>query len=265
MSEPKNSENARIFVGDVTGPAAYTCFFEEEKGHGYLYVSDRKADHIVKHLQIYDDSKGLLLPREEDIQILWSRNGTRCGVTIWGKMRGIMDVSNGREILAPLEDRHSPAITDNEWLSIFDNYLNKDEFVRARQRYWKEEVRKRVPDLESRPEEATPIQTKFIVFDKTPSGIFAVLEDDGETGYLYVYTGQTILRNLHVYNRSKGVDVSRTDVRTLWSENGTKCGVMIWGKMRGIVDLKKELPGRVWLESYDTPGIDDKEWLRGFY
>jgi hypothetical protein len=50
----------------------------------------------------------------------------------------------------------------------------------------------------------------------------------------------------------------------MWSDSGLKCGVVIWGKMRGIIDLTKDLPGRVWLTGINTPGIDDPEWLSGF-
>ena len=50
----------------------------------------------------------------------------------------------------------------------------------------------------------------------------------------------------------------------MWSEDGTKCGVAIWDKMRGIIDVASDREGRVWLENRDTPGIADREWLKGF-
>jgi hypothetical protein len=40
--------------------------------------------------------------------------------------------------------------------------------------------------------------------------------------------------------------------------------VIIFDKMRGIIDRKKGLPGRVWMETQDSPGIADPEWLKGF-
>jgi hypothetical protein len=86
------------------------------------------------------------------------------------------------------------------------------------------------------------------------------------TKYLYVYSAeeQTVLRFLHVYDSSRKVDVAPGDVEVMWATGGTKCGVAIWGKMRGIIDLAGGGEGRVWLEGRDTPGIGDQKWLEGF-
>lgn len=106
----------------------------------------------------------------------------------------------------------------------------------------------------------------FIVDDLRPDGLAGVFEDDGETGYLYIYQPTTgeILRYLHLYDRSEDLNVKPDDVRVLWSIDFSKCGVIIWGKMRGIIDVKHEREGRVWLENRNTPGISDREWLHGF-
>ncbi len=106
----------------------------------------------------------------------------------------------------------------------------------------------------------------FIVDNTRPDGLAGVFEDDGETGYLYIYKPETgeILRHLHLYDRSEEVNVTADDVRVLWSADLNKCGVVIWGKMRGIIDLKTEQEGRVWLENRKTPGIGDRNWLAGF-
>jgi hypothetical protein len=50
----------------------------------------------------------------------------------------------------------------------------------------------------------------------------------------------------------------------MWATGETKCGVAIWGKMRGIIGLSNGGEGRVWMESRDTPGIGDQKWLEGF-
>ncbi len=99
-----------------------------------------------------------------------------------------------------------------------------------------------------------------------PEGVFAVFEDDGETGYLYVYEpgGKEISRHLHIYDRSPRLLIEDRDVQVLWSTDGSKCGVLIWNKMRGIIDLVSGKEGRVWLEDRDTPGVADAEWLEGF-
>ena len=107
---------------------------------------------------------------------------------------------------------------------------------------------------------------RFIKEAAGPPGMFCVFEDDGETGYLYIYEpeGNGVTRHLHIYDRSPRLDVGEEDVQPQWSSDFAKCGVSIWGKMRGIIDLTSDREGRVWLESRETPGIGDAEWLRGF-
>jgi hypothetical protein len=106
----------------------------------------------------------------------------------------------------------------------------------------------------------------FTVDRAGPAGLVGVFEDDGETGYLYVYEPKTrkILRHLHLYDRSANVNVKVEDVRVEWSKDLNKCGVVIWDKMRGIIDLEQQREGRVWIEDRNTPGIADCNWLKGF-
>lgn len=106
----------------------------------------------------------------------------------------------------------------------------------------------------------------FIKEASGPPGLFGVFEDDGETGYLYLYEpeGQGVTRHLHIYNRTPELCVLESDVEVEWSADQTKCGVRIWGKMRGIINLASGHEGRVMLESRSTPGIDDAEWMKGF-
>jgi Uncharacterized protein conserved in bacteria (DUF2251) len=152
------------------------------------------------------------------------------------------------------------------WLEGFGDYLDLDQFIMARQRYWKEMVKEHEPDARPLSQDQTPIETNFINYSSGPKKTFAIFEDYAETGYLYLFSlaEETILRFLHIYDHSTTLGVTAEDVQTLWSEDGTKCGVAIWGKMRGIIDLASGGEGRVWIESRDTPGIGDKEWLQGF-
>ena len=106
----------------------------------------------------------------------------------------------------------------------------------------------------------------FLVDCAGPEGLTGVFEDDGETGYLYLYKQESgeILRHLHIYDRSLEVNVKADDVRVLWSNDQKKCGVIVWEKMRGIIDLGDDREGRVWIEDRNTPGIGDSDWLAGF-
>jgi uncharacterized protein DUF2251 len=185
---------------------------------------------------------------------------------IWGKMRGIIDLGFLREICAPLRELCSPAIADFEWLKGFDNYMDEEQFFRARQRYWKKYVQQQKPGVQPNPEDQTPIETKFIQKAKGPGNLFGVFEDDGATGYLYLYDSveRDVLRHLHIYDGSKRLGAAHEDVSVVWDGSNQKCGVAIWGKMRGVVDFEKGTEGRVWLTDRDTPGIGDREWLSGF-
>jgi hypothetical protein len=100
-----------------------------------------------------------------------------------------------------------------------------------------------------------------------PEGLFGVFEDDGETGYLYIYRpgGKvTILETLHVYDRSTEVQVSPGDVEVVWSQDHSKLAVKIWNKIRGIIDVDAKQRGRVWLETRESPGVVDTQRLKGF-
>ncbi len=148
----------------------------------------------------------------------------------------------------------------------FDKYIDREQFIRARQRFWKEKAKEYEPDVRSRPENETAIETTFIVFHKGPDALFAVFEEDDDTGYLYVFdaVAQKVLQYLQIYDRAGDLNVTPEDVRVVWSEDGKKCGVLIWNKMRGIIDRVRKEEGRVKLESRDSPGVGDQEWLKGF-
>jgi hypothetical protein len=262
-------DEAKLFVGDTSGPPEYTAIFEVTDGSeegapigGYLYVTDRSDQRILKHLEIYRDP--FLDVKEQDVRIFWSSDGAKCGVAIWGRMRGIINVASGQELAAPLENQASPAITDSDWLVGFESYLDEGQFLEARGRYWRAVARQYKPDLGT--EDLPPLKTKFILYDKGVGTQVCVFEDEGDTGYLYLYDSaeQKVLRHLHLYDHPSTLGVSSQDVDVVWSEDYAKCGVIIWGKMRGIIDLKSGQEGRVKLESRDTPGIGDKKWLKGF-
>jgi hypothetical protein len=258
------------FVENPAGPDGYSAIFEatagEEEGTpagGYLYVCDSSAA-ILRSLEIY--KRPAFEIRESDIQVFWSSDRTKCGVAIWGRMQGIIDIGNNREISAPLESPASEPITAPEWLEGFEDYLDRGQFIRARQRFWKEKAREQDPRLISRAERESPIETNFVVYTKGPRPLFGVFEDDGDTGYLYLLNAseQKILQRIQIYDQAKALGVGPDDVQVLWSKGGIKCGVSIWDKIRGIIDRTGEREGRVKLESRATPGIGDVEWLSGF-
>jgi hypothetical protein len=85
-----------------------------------------------------------------------------------------------------------------------------------------------------------PDDQGFIVEAQGPDGVFGVFEDDGETGYLYIYEpeGAGIIQHLHIYDRSKlPAALEETDVSVDWE--GNKCSVAIQGLHRGTIETKR--------------------------
>lgn len=70
--------------------------------------------------------------------------------------------------------------------------------------------------------------------------------------------------DIFIYDRVPNLTVREQDVCVIWSEDLTKVGVLIWKKMRGIINLATDQEGRIWLENRDTPGIDDSKWMGRF-
>jgi len=110
------------------------------------------------------------------------------------------------------------------------------------------------------------IMGDFIIAEIGPNDLAGVFEDDGETGYLYLYeeNGRGIISHLHIYNRSDELDVSEDDVSVVWSAGGNKCGVVICDGMRGIIDLENHQQMTTDFDSPDSPPISDPQWLSGF-
>jgi hypothetical protein len=137
-------------------------------------------------------------------------------------MRGVINIATGEETCAPLEsDRRG--IVDPEWLKGFEkDYLDQYLFVRSRQRYWKETATEQEPaTVHVRREDETPPQTNFIIYAMGPEEQAAVFEDEGETGYLYLYSlrEQTVVRYLHIYDHSKRFAVVRRNWRPRMADN----------------------------------------------
>jgi hypothetical protein len=250
---------------EVEGQEGIFAIFSEDEGAGFFCVYKPETATVLAQVRVYVCSEELPV-RKSDIKVMWSSDQTKCGVVIFGRMRAVLDIANEREVCLPLEDPKSPAITDPKWLEGFGDYLDLDQFIRARQRYWKEMVTEHEQNAQPLSENQTPVETNFIVYASGPNKTFAVFEDHAGTGYLYLFSAaeQTVLQFLHVYDRSPKVDVTPEDVRVIWAATKTKCGVAIWGKMRGIIDLASGGEGRVWIENRDTPGIGDQTWLAGF-
>ena len=94
------NDDSRLFTAATADPPHLAAFFEEDAHGGYLYVSDRKDNRIVRDLRIYD-------------------NFNHWGLKEEGKMRGIIDLARGKEGRVWLRTPETPGIGDPEWLSGF--------------------------------------------------------------------------------------------------------------------------------------------------
>ncbi|MFL6228105.1 MAG: DUF2251 domain-containing protein [Pyrinomonadaceae bacterium] len=106
----------------------------------------------------------------------------------------------------------------------------------------------------------------FVVDAPSGGTLSAVFEDDGETGYLYVYEegGRGILAHLQIYDCAAELNIFEDDVRVIWSVEQDKCGVIILDGMRGIINVPDGDMCRVKMASRDSVPLTDPEWLRGF-
>jgi hypothetical protein len=250
---------------ELEGKDGIFAVFSEDEGAGYFFTYHAATETVLAQVQLYSASKKIAV-RESDVAIIWSSDQTKCAAIVFGRMRAVLDVAHGTEQCFPVVDSESPAIVNPDLLKGFDHYLDRDTFVRARQRYWKEKLKEHKPHSQSLPESQTPSQTNFILCAVGPRKEFAVFEDDGETGYFYLYSSveETVLRFVHIYDRTERVQVDTEDVEITWASGIEKCGVAIWGAVRGIIEVKSGDVTRVRIESRDTPGVSDNRWLYGF-
>jgi len=240
--------------------------FHEDEGEGYFFLYQPASREVLRQVQLYALPT---VPRigEEDVEIFWSRDERKAGISVWGRMRAILDVGGNDEEVCSIETPESPAIQTRGTVSLFPEYLDRKSFLEARTQYWKNALIQAHPDYPISDQPASLLETRFLVAALDSNGKrAAVFEDDGETGYLYVYSvsAAVVQAHAHVYDRSDALQIAKDSVDVLWSTDESKCGVRIWGQMRGIIDLRKRREGRAWLENRDTPGINDPEWLRGF-
>jgi hypothetical protein len=105
----------------------------------------------------------------------------------------------------------------------------------------------------------------FIKEAEGVDGNYGVFEDDGETGYLYLYRpSEGIQGHVIAYDRTFTSGVEEDDVFILWSADHAKCGVFVWGKLRAIIDVSTKDSRRVRFQEPNGPGIADPEWVSGF-
>ncbi len=152
--------------------------------------------------------------------------------------------------------------------------INVDSLRKIRARFWKKMARAiengLTPNTFSNPnpEDARlpGVRNQFIISAEGPPEYLGFFEQDDRTGYLYVVARATkeVVAYVQIYTCAARLKVRRSEVRVVWSSEGDKCGVIIRGQMRGIIDLPNDRRGGIRLLDPSTPGVSDFEWLHGF-
>jgi len=109
-------------------------------------------------------------------------------------------------------------------------------------------------------------ESRIISYSRGPSGLFGVFEDDGDTGYLYLYepANRGVIDHLQIYGPESVSRAEKAQVSVVWSDQGTKCAVMIWGGIQAIIDLESDRRIRCDPLGRDGVGIDRADWIGGF-
>lgn len=107
---------------------------------------------------------------------------------------------------------------------------------------------------------------EFVVERGNNEGLFCFFEDEGETGYFYLYepNGDGIIDHLHIYSYPLDFKITKKDVEVVWSKDNTKCGVKLWGKFFGIFDLASNQKISISVKDKETPPITNPVLLVGF-
>jgi hypothetical protein len=129
-------------------------------------------------------------------------------------------------------------------------------------------------------EQTFQVGSGVLATEDAPDGRYcAFFEDDGETGYFYAVDPNPdtkILDAVHIYNVATVVDRDRpSTLRIVWSEDGTKCALLINGYAHAAFDFGAKrgycrtnfpnLPDRdksSWLSSDHSWTEDAVAWLR---
>lgn len=149
--------------------------------------------------------------------------------------------------------------------------LSYEEFVEARESYRQQEAAKNTSGTASSPKqkvaewESEPDGPSFVLYSAGPRGFFAVFEDAERAGTFYLYnaTEKRILQSAEIYDRAQvAVDEDVVDIG--WAEDGSVCGLAVWGEFRAFLGISKNLEMRKPVTDTEERGISSENWPAGF-
>lgn len=149
--------------------------------------------------------------------------------------------------------------------------LSYEEFVQARASYRRQEPAKNnsaraiSPKQEIAEREVESEGPSFVLYSAGPKGFFAVFEDAERMGTFYVYNAaeKKILKSADIYDRTQvAVDEDVVDIG--WAEDGSVCGLAVWGEFRAFLGVSKNLEMRKQVTDTEERGIGSEDWPTGF-
>lgn len=264
-SEESKSAMRELFV-EKHASHGVAAVFHEDEGEGYFVLYRVPTEEVLQQVQLYSRPPVPEI-REEDVDLFWSSNEEKAAIAIWGRMRAVLGLTKGEQTTCTLENLESQAIEAEGLVSLFPEYVDRKRFLTARKRYWQGVLKETHPEAQLSDAPVNLLGTSFLVAcSDSRVDRAAVFEDDGETGYLYLYSrgASSVQIYVHVYDRSKMVRPSKEDIEVLWSNDESKCAVRISGRFHGVIDVSTGQAIRSWMTSPATPGITDQGWLRAF-
>lgn len=142
--------------------------------------------------------------------------------------------------------------------------LSYEEFVEARQTYWRrEEIRAAGKGIES--PNGSDENSNFVLYSPGSKGIFAVFEDSERAGWFYLYSAaqKKVLKSAQIYDRTNvAVDEDVVDIG--WVEDGSVCGLAVWGEFRAFLGVSSDLEMRKPVMDTEERGIPARDWPAGF-
>jgi hypothetical protein len=146
--------------------------------------------------------------------------------------------------------------------------LSYQEFISARQQYWQLEEKRAAQTVSLPNTETAPFveeDSNFVLYAPGLGEIYGVFEDSGKTGWFYLYNAKQrrILKAAHIYDRAK-VAVDEDVVDMGWAEDGSACGLAVWGEFRAFLGASTDLELRKPVMSAEESGIPAGDWPRGF-
>lgn len=146
-----------------------------------------------------------------------------------------------------------------------------EDFVRARNSYWQQTAARnpgKGPAFLENDVTGTGAGgegSDFMLYSPGPGSTFAVFEDSGKAGWFYLYGAEhrAILKSVPVYDRANVV-VQEDVVDIGWAEDGSTCGLAVWGEFRAFLGVSKDLKIGKPVMDAEERGIPASDWPAGF-